>query len=86
MHSAGGAMSSAEALEIAECLRGTCDGDLFALIEERGLQLEEERICAEVDELVFQCIQCSWWCPVEEWAFEDVDDYDMICRDCAEGG
>lgn len=79
-------MASSDSEEIANCLRGTSDGDLFALIEERGLQLEEERICSEVDDLVFQCTQCSWWCTIDEEASADVGADELICRDCAEGG
>jgi len=77
-------MSSPDVSEIVACLVGTCDGDVTALIEERGLQLEKERILAEVDQECFQCTACSWWCTIDEESSEDVGHDEWICRDCAE--
>ena len=75
---------SSDSQEIADCLRGTCDGDLFALIQERGLEFEEDRICNEVDQLVFQCTACGWWCGIEEEASADHDLNEWTCLECCE--
>lgn len=35
-----------------------------------------------IDEHIFMCDQCGWWCPNEELAEVDGD---RICEDCNEG-
>ena len=32
----------------------------------------------EINEAIFQCEECSWWCPVGEAA----DGYDNMCDEC----
>tara|TARA_R110000787_G_scaffold631_2_gene2333 strand:- start:1258 stop:1482 length:225 start_codon:yes stop_codon:yes gene_type:complete len=67
--------------QLIEFLRGTC-GDVFALIEERGLEAEEDAICAAVDEAIFQCSECSWWCEIDEEVSEDFGRDELTCRGC----
>jgi len=54
-----------------EDLKGTCnhlDLDDFTVVE---LQL--------LDEEIFECEQCGWWCELNEMS-EDA----MVCTDCVE--
>jgi len=69
--------------EIIDCLRGTCNGSLSALIEERGLEAEEDEICAAVDDAIFECSVCGWWCEIDEECSEDCGADDLTCRQCA---
>ena len=56
-----------------EELRGTSnslDLDEFSIAELEVL-----------DEHIFQCSQCGWWCPIEEEVGESTEN---ICEDCKE--
>lgn len=56
--------------KIGEELLGTCDGDPPEWF------LNDEDLCALLDELTMRCETCGWWCEPCE-----MDD-DQNCEDC----
>ena len=71
--------------EIIETLRGTAGGSVSSLVEKLGLESEEEAICAAVDDEIFECTECGWWCEIDEEASADHDLDELTCRQCCEG-
>lgn len=64
--------------DAAERLQGTCKsladlGPEFEAIE------DNPKFCAELDQLVFCCDGCNWWCELNEMA----EGADWKCEDCA---
>lgn len=63
---------------ISDRIIGTCD-TLDLVFEELGH--DELRDCEQlldmIDEQVFECQSCSWWCEISEMV-----DGDYICQDC----
>lgn len=64
-------------------LQGTCNS-LDTYIEE---ELDVgDYLCAEdyaaIDEAIFLCTECGWWCPQDENVAEDGEE--GVCRDCRE--
>lgn len=71
----------ARAQEVADDIAGTCDNlEKHATEEERDNAL----FLAVLDDNVFCCTVCDWWCRVEEMA-EDCGD-DFICDECFDSG
>ena len=66
-------------LEIASDLEGTCQS-IDEAFEKRGFEFLETDICLlqRLDDEVFCCETCSWWCPVSEHK------EDGKCADCCE--
>lgn len=67
--------------ELQEALEGTCDslqGGIEAVLGDDSdyeLTIEEHE---QLDQLIFLCDECSWWCCVSERNGDD------ICDDCSE--
>lgn len=38
--------------------------------------------CATLDQLVFECTSCGWWCGVDELHY---DDNGFVCDECSGG-
>lgn len=67
----------ARAEEAAHDLQGTCS----TLIEKGYEEESDDRVfCGRLDELVFECTECNWWCEQSEMA-ENPDD-EWICQEC----
>lgn len=66
--------------EIAEELRGTAES-LEAVCEhfEMAEAVNDESFCSEIDQLVFCCDTCGWWCEQSEMS----EDEEWVCEDCA---
>lgn len=68
---------------IAEYLQGTC-GTLADAVESHYEGMTEDDLTSEdfdaIDNIVFLCEECGWWCEVSEYS--DIDDSEK-CRDCA---
>ena len=64
------------ATDLAERLMGTCD--------DGGADLEALSVAelAELDDLVFRCEGCGWWCEAGE-ACENPDGGGDLCGDCS---
>lgn len=73
-------MKEISAETIAEELRGTCK-TLECVLEENdaeGLENSME-FCAQLDDIVFCCESCGWWCETSEMGNEQ-----QVCFDCEE--
>lgn len=66
---------------IAEELRGQC---LISLedIEERDDLNFDSADYAAIDERVFLCSRCGWWCEIDEMSEEVTDEW--FCNECEE--
>lgn len=65
--------------EVAHALQGTCKS-LAEVLEEHGLgHLEDDRAFLEgLDNEVFCCDECSWWCELSEMS----ERHEGVCTDC----
>lgn len=66
----------------ANHVRGTASMSGVAdILEQLGLPAYEDdkTFCATLDQLVFECDCCGWWCDTDEVA--DVSN-DMVCEEC----
>lgn len=62
-------------------LEGQCLLSLENVLEELGLEGMENDpdVCTQVDDRVFCCDECGWWCSTDE-----LND-GQLCDDCNEG-
>lgn len=67
-------------IEAAEELEGTCLSIHEVASEE---ETDDPDFCEALDDLVFLCSTCSWWCEVAERA-DDGEDGEPKCTDCHE--
>ena len=75
--------------KVAEELQGQCLKDIDRLLDDLG-DPEIKDLTAfhhELDNLVFCCSDCGWWCEASEEADPDETGrpHDTICEDCNEG-
>ena len=83
-------MSPAAAAEaVAEVLQGQCLMDIdqaLAQLELPGDLINNMDFCHALDNLVFCCGDCGWWCEASEEADpeETGRPHDTICEDCAD--
>lgn len=63
---------------LADRLNGTADS-LDAALDELQLRVEPADLVA-LDQIVFLCDECSWWCEASDMAEGD----EWICGDCAQ--
>ena len=68
---------------IAEALRGTCD-PLSTVLEQHDQEaLEDYAPFLEwLDNEIFRCEDCGWWCPIDEESSEQADREELVCSDC----
>lgn len=69
-----------KAVIIAEKLQGTPQSLANVLFHE-GMSLGLENnvdFCAEIDQLVFECSECGWWCERSE----ESEHEEGVCTDC----
>lgn len=68
--------------ELADRLLGTPD-NLENVVKEL-FQVSSSKIdpasLQDVDDRVFECSECGWWCGIHDLA--DDTGYDLICQDC----
>lgn len=79
------------AQEIVDHLQGTCDEIMTYIdnrieeddIDEEWFRKNELQIMDYVDNRIFNCSQCGWWCEAGDWV-DQGDDYsgEEICSDC----
>lgn len=76
-------LSEAQINQLINYLNGSCrsleDGlnDLFELTSMSEVTNEQE-MCDMVDDAIFCCDQCNWWCPQGTMS----DKVDWTCTDC----
>lgn len=70
--------------KVAAALTGTCRSMTDAL-EECGAEGMDEDLafCEALDDQVFCCTDCSWWCEISEECSDEVGADELICADCA---
>lgn len=56
--------------------------DMYAICEELDLDPMSDEITTAVDDVIFCCTCCGWWCDMSEEASEDFDHGEWACRDC----
>lgn len=66
------------ATEAASQLQGTCKS-IPELGEEFEALLNDDAFCARLDELVFECEECGWWCEISEMS----QNKEWTCEECA---
>ena len=68
---------------IVERLEGQCLIDLEQAMEEEGVihLLDDTDTLQQIDERIFQCEQCGWWCSTDE--LHD-DSNEKTCEDCSD--
>lgn len=69
-----------QASELIEALQGTCDGIDDQLAKVLGIDDADytylpEWVTAKLDEAIFNCEGCGWWCEASE-------ENDGLCADC----
>jgi hypothetical protein len=63
----------------AEQLTGTCQS-ISDLGEEFENLENDAKFCARLDELIFCCSKCDWWCDQSEMSEKE----DWVCDECEE--
>jgi hypothetical protein len=74
---------------IAEDLRGTTQSLEKVISDELGEEIEDICILSHaslvsIDELVFNCDICGWWCGTDEYS-PDEDQTGQVCDECVPG-
>lgn len=69
--------------DVIDELRGST-GSLSEACAERDLSDMDDDVTAMVDNQIFECTACGWWCGIEEESSEDVGHDEWICSQCAE--
>jgi hypothetical protein len=69
--------------DIAYELQGSCQS-LEALLEFHEMEGAENdaAFCNALDQLVFQCEGCGWWCEISEMTDDEENDWN--CTDCVD--
>ena len=67
------------AQQVAEQLEGTA-GNLSEHATQE--ELDSAEFTEALDELVFECAVCGWWCPVDEMVEGGNEN---VCLDCEDG-
>ncbi|WP_047308819.1 hypothetical protein [Rhodopseudomonas palustris] len=63
----------------ADALRGTCHGLAHLGDEHETLAASSAAYTTRLDELVFECACCGWWCDIDE-----MSDDPEVCIDCSD--
>ena len=66
---------------LIEFLTGTAKGDAQAEADERGLGTLTKADLQQIDEAIFRCETCDWWCSRDEESTEQ-----GVCDECVEPG
>lgn len=64
---------------IIEELRGTCKADYEVLTEE---ERDDKEILQAIDQELFLCSRCDWWCEHCETSMQCEDSTEPYCEDC----
>lgn len=66
---------------VANALMGSPDSLIQVLGNYEAEYLEDDQEFMEyLDEHVFNCVICGWWCPIDE--IEETQSGEWACRDC----
>ena len=67
--------------EVIHELLGTCDSPAMKGNYVEAL-FDDAEFCAYLDDQIFRCNECGWWCDISEEASEDNDRDELTCSDC----
>lgn len=70
--------------EIVHSLQGTCQSLEDALSEEDDEDESDIQLTDYIDQEIFLCPVCNWWCERSEGNEDPAQDED-VCDDCFEG-
>ena len=62
--------------QIYEQLCGSCEGELT------DEELAHPTLPDEVDEVMFKCVVCGWWCDACEYSEKHCESGETVCCDC----
>lgn len=75
--------SPSDVQDLIDYMRGTA-ASINAQAEERGIDMLDDAVTSAVDEAIFECTDCGWWCDISEEVSEFVEDAsDLLCDQCA---
>jgi len=75
--------------ELVEYLQGSCkslEDGLRTVLDDDGADMNSMSLedCRELDDKIFNCEICNWWCDVGNTSSKQPDDDDrLICTQCA---
>lgn len=69
---------NARVAEVVEQLQGQCTLSLADVATEA--ECNDIAFCREVDDQIFECEACGWWCEISDLA--EVDSDEQYCQDC----
>lgn len=75
-----------EWMEMIDALRGTCD--MISNYPDGAEELFEgdQEFCKLVDQHIFSCHVCGWWCDIDEESSDEFDLDEWTCLDCCQEG
>lgn len=68
---------------LIDYLRGTCLS-LDEACDTFNLDSMNQELCDALDDRIFLCTECNWWCEIHEESSEEVGAQEWICAQCAE--
>lgn len=68
--------------EIVQSLQGTCQS-LEGVLED-GESEDDKELCEHIDQEIFLCPACNWWCERGEGHESDLGE--DVCDDCYDSG
>lgn len=74
-------MTTERQQEVVEQLRGTCL-DLNTVLSDE--EQNDDQMLSAVDDALFCCSRCSWWCDWDELKEGLEGDDEPVCEDCAD--
>lgn len=76
-----------KAAEVADYIRGTCkslENGIEDVLGQDEVHLElNGEFCGQIDDMVFCCVGCGWWCGNDEMGSESGGGY--LCHECDDG-
>jgi len=69
--------------KLIDNLRGTTN-TLQSEAELLGLDPDDPGLCLDIDNEIFECAVCGWWCDISEESSEEHGLDDLTCGDCCE--
>jgi len=85
-------LSQEEIREVVDYLQGSCKSIEEALIDVTDDKVDGleslsnwQELCSAIDDVMFLCAQCGWWCEAGDYAENQPDDCNGdICLECGE--
>lgn len=72
-----------QVIKLAKDLQGSCQSieiHLYSLFGIDDINIITLRQCGLLDDIVFNCTSCGWWC--ETGDFSENEDDDLVCSNC----